>query len=328
MTLIRDNPDQFSRLIDASAERRQLDPGLVEKDYWAVEALRTARIAFDVPIGSEAVHVQPVFKGGTSLSKAFGLIERFSEDIDLLVPLPLDDPTAYSQNQRAAIMRAVTDAVGAALGIEGERKAGRRGVDYHWLYPYPAITAAAVANAVEPHIVVEVTVMGGQNPQTAREVTSMVGEHASTIIGFPVYDDLSPVPDVPTLGAERTLIEKLAMVHNSASQALEGNERRLQGAGRHFYDIAKLLQSPQVRSHLSAGWTAQIAADADSWSAKGNFPHTPRPEDGFAASPAFTDATLAQVVEASYQAAMTWVWGERPSLDECVTTVAQHAELL
>jgi hypothetical protein len=56
MTLIRDNPDQFSRLIDASAERRHLDPGLVEKDYWAVEALRTARIAFDIPIGSEAVH--------------------------------------------------------------------------------------------------------------------------------------------------------------------------------------------------------------------------------------------------------------------------------
>jgi len=52
MTLIRDNPDQFSRLIDASAERRHLDPGLVEKDYWAVEALRTARIAFDIPIGT------------------------------------------------------------------------------------------------------------------------------------------------------------------------------------------------------------------------------------------------------------------------------------
>lgn len=49
--------------------------------------------------GTEA-HVRPILKGGTSLSKAYGLIQRFSEDVDPLVPIPVDGPTTYSQNQR------------------------------------------------------------------------------------------------------------------------------------------------------------------------------------------------------------------------------------
>jgi len=49
----------------------------VEKDWWVVQALA---IVFEMEIGEHLV-----FKGGTSLSKAWGLIERFSEDVDMAV---------------------------------------------------------------------------------------------------------------------------------------------------------------------------------------------------------------------------------------------------
>lgn len=190
MALVRDEPDTFGGLIAATAERLQLDPALVEKDYWAVQALRAARAGIEVPLNGAAVVVLPVFKGGTSLSKAFGLIERFSEDVDLLVPLPVSDPAQYSNNQRSEVMKAVTAAVGEVLGIAGERKAGRRGVDCHWLYPYESVTTTALE--VKPHIVVELTVMGGQNPQTQKDVISMVAEQAAATDGFPDYEASCP----------------------------------------------------------------------------------------------------------------------------------------
>ena len=59
------------------AERTGMAPYAVEKDWWVVQALA---IIFEMEIGPHLV-----FKGGTSLSKAWQLIDRFSEDIDLAV---------------------------------------------------------------------------------------------------------------------------------------------------------------------------------------------------------------------------------------------------
>jgi hypothetical protein len=328
MPLVRDSRERFAGLLNDAARSLDLDPSLVEKDYWAVEALRAIRDGFDATVNDATVHLQPIFKGGTSLSKAFGLIERFSEDVDLLVPVPFDSVDGYSQSQRADVMKACTEAVSAALAIEGERSGGRKGVDRHWRYPYTPTVGDPALLGVEPLVRVELTVMGGSNPHSVRSVTSMAADRAKTIDGFPVYDDLSPV-EIETLAAERTLVEKLAMLHDAAHQALDGKPARFAGAGRHFYDIAQLLDSAEVRAALSPAWVAEIAADADRWSDKGNFPSTPRPADGFATSPAFTDATLADIVQVSFDLAMRWVWSPtKPSLADCIAKVQAHAALL
>ena len=96
VALVRHTNDRFTALIGATATVRDLAPSLVEKDYWEVEALRAVQGGFDVIVGEVTLHVQPIFKCGTSLSTAFGLIERFSEDIDLLVPVPAADPKDFS----------------------------------------------------------------------------------------------------------------------------------------------------------------------------------------------------------------------------------------
>jgi hypothetical protein len=276
MPLIRESPDRFASRVSAAATSRGLDPALVEKDYWAVQTLRAVANGIEIPIGKEQVRIQPIFKGGTSLSKAFGLIERFSEDVDLLIPVPLDSPNGYSQSQRSNVMKACPEAVGTALGIPGELSRARKGADRHWRYPYTPVAGDPALVGVEPMVRVELSVIGGAHPHSPRRITSMVPDLAATIDGFPAYDDLAVV-EIDTLAAERTLVEKLAMLHDAAAQALDGSPERLTRAGRHFYDVAQLLDSADVRATLNLGG---IAADADRWSDKGNFPFTPRPDAG------------------------------------------------
>lgn len=328
MTLVREDRARFTALVRATSEATGLLDVLVEKDYWAVEALRAVREGFDVTVGSETVRICPIFKGGTSLSKAYALVHRFSEDVDLLIPVLIGEG-GYSQKQRTDVMRACTEAVSDALGIEGERGKARKGVDRHWLYPYAPVSTADVELAgVNPAIRVEVTVMGGAHPHSPQTINSLVATHASEIEGFPIYQDLAPVV-VDTLAAERTLVEKLAMLHDAAHQAINGNTGRLASAGRHYYDVAQLLGDEAVQKALSPEWVAEIAADADRWSSEGNYPFTPRPDRGFAASPAFTDPQLLDVVRSSFDQAMQWVWTtNKPTLEECVATVASGSDLL
>ncbi len=62
-------------IFTAAGEKQGLPAYAIEKDWWVVQTLR---IIFEMEIGKHLL-----FKGGTSLSKAWGLINRFSEDIDL-----------------------------------------------------------------------------------------------------------------------------------------------------------------------------------------------------------------------------------------------------
>ena len=63
-------------LFVATASRRALSPAIIEKDFWVCWTLKRIFTLPDPPAGL-------LFKGGTSLSKVFGVIERFSEDVDL-----------------------------------------------------------------------------------------------------------------------------------------------------------------------------------------------------------------------------------------------------
>lgn len=75
MRLIHESGQEFADLLEIVAAERGLRRSIVEKDYWVTHALWALSVGgFDV-----------WFKGGTSLSKGFGLIERFSEDLDLKV---------------------------------------------------------------------------------------------------------------------------------------------------------------------------------------------------------------------------------------------------
>ena len=76
--IARASADERRLVFEAAAQRMALAPAVVEKDFWVCYAL-------DHLFHKSGFAESMVFKGGTSLSKAFGLIERFSEDIDLIL---------------------------------------------------------------------------------------------------------------------------------------------------------------------------------------------------------------------------------------------------
>jgi predicted nucleotidyltransferase component of viral defense system len=79
----------FDQLLAVVANDRALDPMLVEKDYWIMHSLW----------GLQAQGFVFELKGGTSLSKGFGVIHRFSEDIDIRIEPPADMGVKIGRNQ-------------------------------------------------------------------------------------------------------------------------------------------------------------------------------------------------------------------------------------
>ena len=117
--------DDRARAFEQTATRRGLSPGSVEKDFWVCLMLREL---FTLPEHGEHL----TFKGGTSLSKAFGLITRFSEDIDITVfrddlgqATDVADLDALSGKKRRARLDAIRSACQAYIaGPQMEQFAG------------------------------------------------------------------------------------------------------------------------------------------------------------------------------------------------------------
>lgn len=107
---LRDDLDALEVAAAAVAETTGTPAAHVEKDFWLPEALRgVARTA-------EVLGVPIYFKGGTSLSKVFGLIRRFSEDVDILAVLRHDD----SAGARHKALKALCAGAAAATGLDGQ----------------------------------------------------------------------------------------------------------------------------------------------------------------------------------------------------------------
>jgi len=124
MKLHEDN-EVFSELVAVTAETIGLPQLYVEKDYWVTKALKYL---------SESPHVgEVVFKGGTSLSKAYRLIDRFSEDIDLAV-----FSGDKSDAARKKLLKGVEGAVTQGLTYLKEDARESKGSKYRkTVYQYP-----------------------------------------------------------------------------------------------------------------------------------------------------------------------------------------------
>ena len=86
---LRENFDDLDALLARAAEALNRPISFLEKDFWAMEVLRIASIDREITLSNGGTGMaKAVFKGGTSLSRVYHLIDRFSEDIDLLVVFP------------------------------------------------------------------------------------------------------------------------------------------------------------------------------------------------------------------------------------------------
>lgn len=309
MTRLRDRPADLAALVTAASTRLGLPLADVEKDLWVVELLRS--IARPVDGGLL------IFKGGTSLSKAYAIIERFSEDVDVLVA-----PTVgLGAGQRDRLLKAVAARAAEDLKLSPRLVTSTTGVKRNVVYEYPAAYPDPLR--LTAGVLLEMGIRGGPEPHELREVTSYVATAAiESGVAEAEFDEFAPV-SILTLRPERTLVEKLALLHERASR-LSDEPSALAGQGRHVYDVYRLLRTDSVREAIQTpGTVAALAADAEVHSQRHGFPSTPRPDAGFAASPAWVaTGEVRRVMEGVYAATGGLVWGPVPTLDECAAEVA------
>lgn len=249
-TFIQLSAEERNLYCRQAAERMEipLPAAVIEKDFWVCWTLNLLN---DMP----ELKGNITFKGGTSLSKAWGLIERFSEDIDIAInrkvfgqepPHGAEDAASNTQrklrleeleNKSAAF---ITDILLPSLykkiaehlkPEEFTLKPIQKGNEVNIEFEYPG-TLKNELGGLLPVVLIELVPRADEIPNEERKVTSIIFEVFSDILGESSFQ-------VSTLAPERTFLEKLLFIHETLEGFNKGSERK----SRHYYDLFKLYQA-------------------------------------------------------------------------------------
>lgn len=211
----------------------------VEKDWWVV---RTLAIIFQMEIGRHLI-----FKGGTSLSKAWGMIERFSEDVDLAADrnfwgfegvLRKKEITRLRKTSNEYIKTKFYPELAIRFSELGFPNVDFKLVEAEDSDQDPRIIEIYYPNVVDspgyiqPRVQVELGCRSLREPFSHQMISSFVDERFPTaaFAGLPF--------EIPTVNPERTLLEKIFLLHEEFQRPVE--KVRVDRMSRHLYDIYKL----------------------------------------------------------------------------------------
>ena len=211
------------RLIEDIANRLGTDEGLVEKDWHIVRALA-------VLAALDHGDATPVFSGGTSLSKGWGIIKRFSEDIDFKIGLPPSTNKSQTRRRRSLYGDSVVTALRAAdFELSGEVRKGNNSQFFAADFIYPSSFAAPTG--LRPHIRVEMTFSWPALPTQIRPVQSLISTFQNMLAEVEGFACVDPV---------ETAADKLsALAWRTASRDRQ-RENDDPSIVRHLHDLAAL----------------------------------------------------------------------------------------
>ena len=248
-------------MVNQVSEAKNIDPESVEKDWWVTMVLkalfgtRVARYAF--------------FKGGTSLSKGWNLINRFSEDIDIalyreffLTERGLACARCENNNQVKMLRKASRDYIHGEFKTELEQRLKEMGLDVgveavtthrtadgekpidHDADPtvvlvhYPSIFSGN-HSYVKPVVKVEISCLSMREPFEVKRIASLISEGFST-------EDEEAVSEIATISPSRTFLEKAFLL---CEEYQRRNPRTLR-MSRHLYDLERLMDTEYGRAAL------------------------------------------------------------------------------
>lgn len=231
-------------IFNAIATEKGMSPFAVEKDWWVS---RTLEIIFQMDI---AKHL--VFKGGTSLSKAWKLINRFSEDIDLAIDKEFFEgykgdisKTQIGKLRRVAgiyttgtFFEELQEAFMAKRFNELDFKvidSGESDQDPRIIEIYYPNVVTQPSEYILPRVQIEISCRSLREPFTVQTFGSLVDEF------YADKEFAEPLFEVPTVNPERTLLEKLFLLHEEFNRPSE--KMRVDRLSRHLYDIYHLTKA-------------------------------------------------------------------------------------
>jgi predicted nucleotidyltransferase component of viral defense system len=230
------------KIFTETAEQSNLSTVAIEKDWWVVQTLS---IIFSMKYANVLI-----FKGGTSLSKGWNLIQRFSEDIDLALDreflgytgeLTKGDIKKLRRKSYQFITEVFTEELKnkfSELGFENVWVKYRE-VENHDQDPliieiyYPTLTNKD--SYLKPAVLVEVGSRSLKEPFTQRSFGTIVSE---VFTNRPFADKAITIPVV---NPERTFLEKIFLLHEEFQKSQD--KIRVERLSRHLYDIEKLSQT-------------------------------------------------------------------------------------
>lgn len=249
-SFIKLSSDERNLYCRQAAERMEipLPAAVIEKDFWVCWTLNLLN---EIP----ELKGNITFKGGTSLSKAWGLIERFSEDIDIAINRkvfgqepPHGAENATSNTHRKSRLEELEDKNATfikevLLPILHEKIAGHlnpadftlrligKGNEVNIEFEYPG-TLKNELGGLLPVVLIELVPRADEIPNEERKITPIIYEVFEDLLGEGSFN-------ISTLTPERTFLEKLLFIHETLEGFNKGSERK----SRHYYDLLKLYKA-------------------------------------------------------------------------------------
>ncbi len=238
--------DDIRDLYRALSLELKISPQLIEKDYWLMHCLW----------GLSAQSFALELKGGTSLSKGWGIIDRFSEDVDIKLLKPSDSPLPIGKNQdKSSQIQARANyfnQLASTISIPGIRSVTRdhafddakmRGGGIRLIYDSVFETLPGVKEGILLEVGFDIT-----TPNSPRTISSWMVEKAFQA-GFSVRDNRAL--QVSCYLPEYTFVEKLQTI---STKYRSYQERKIMPVNflRHYYDVFKLLEHDRVQRFIGS----------------------------------------------------------------------------
>jgi hypothetical protein len=308
------NHPEFPELIRIVAEEKGIAPALVEKDYWIMHCL----------YGLQRMNLTFELKGGTSLSKGYQVIDRFSEDIDIRIEPPKGRDVKVGRNQTSPgqirTRRDFYDRLAATIKIDGIAK-----VERDTAFDNPDLFSGGIrliydstSEAVEglrEGVLLELG-FDDVTPNQPKDISSWVYDHAAAQ-GVDVIDNRALA--VPCYDPGYTFVEKLQTISTKFRKQQESSASPIEMM-RHYYDVYGLLQRREVQKF--------IGGDAYKAHKKKRFPKADN--QNIAENEAFllSDPKTRALYAKAYEDSSDLYYASRPTFEEILAAIAEKARNL
>lgn len=241
---LHENRELFSDALQAASQAIE-DGGLgiksifIEKDYWICRSLAL--------MAENDKENRTVFKGGTSLTKAFGIGSRFSEDIDIAI----SEAWTLSGNQLKMLIKRTAKSMTEGLQEMNMPGFTSKGSHYHKAYySYPrAIDSLQIGAIKAGQLLVEINSFANPYPFQRCKLQSFLTEFLQKTGNEQLIKEYDMQPfEVNVLDRRRTLTEKLVSLLRCS--LADNYMPELTAKIRHFYDLHFLLNDEEIQSYL------------------------------------------------------------------------------
>lgn len=228
--------DDFKDAIIATAKYFNMRQVVIEKDYWVTYILKN--------LSQSEFRNTVVFKGGTSLSKAFNVINRFSEDIDLAII----SPEGYSGNKLKVLLKEISETLSSGLiPIASHPKEKKLGKLRATVYEYPKVMGEKDFGVVKDYLLLEINCFTNPIPHINVAIQSYIAAFLASSGNNELIHDYNLASfEIRVLSLERTFFEKVMSLNRLSYEGIKSLQEKI----RHFYDIYKLLHYEQLSGKI------------------------------------------------------------------------------